>query len=46
MVGALAGTNLIPLARKIFEEVIRESFSGANLSDNLKAFSKGVGLIQ
>ncbi len=45
MVGALAGTKLLPLARKIFEEAIQESFPGAHLSDNLKAFSKGVGLI-
>jgi indolepyruvate ferredoxin oxidoreductase beta subunit len=42
MVGALVGTNLIPLARKPFEEVIKESFSGANLSDNLKAFERGL----
>jgi indolepyruvate ferredoxin oxidoreductase beta subunit len=46
MVGALVGTNLIPLARKTFEEIIMESFSGANLSDNLKAFEKGIELIQ
>jgi len=45
MVGALAGTKLLPLPRKIFEDAIQESFPGARLSDNLLAFSKGVGLI-
>ena len=45
MVGALAGTKLLPLARKIFEDAIQESFPGVHLSDNLMAFSKGVGLI-
>jgi len=44
MVGALAGTNLLPLARKTFEEAIKESFPGAHLSDNLKAFDRGVEL--
>jgi len=46
MVGALAGTNLLPLGRKIFEDAIQESFTGVHLSDNLLAFSKGVGLIR
>jgi indolepyruvate ferredoxin oxidoreductase beta subunit len=42
MVGALAGTDLIPLARKIYEEAIRESFPGKYLEDNLKAFARGL----
>jgi len=45
MVGALAGTGLLPLARKYFEEAIQDSFAGPHLADNLKAFSKGVQLI-
>lgn len=45
MVGALAGTHLLPLATKAFEEAIQESFPEAHLFDNLTAFSKGMGLI-
>ena len=44
MVGALAGTELIPLTRENFEEAIKESFPGPHLSDNLKAFARGVEL--
>jgi Pyruvate/2-oxoacid:ferredoxin oxidoreductase gamma subunit len=46
MVGALAGTHLIPLERKAFEEIIRESFPGAHLADNLQAFAQGLDSIQ
>jgi indolepyruvate ferredoxin oxidoreductase beta subunit len=46
MVGALAGTRLLPLTQKTFEETIQESFSGAHLEVNLKAFDQGMGLIQ
>jgi indolepyruvate ferredoxin oxidoreductase beta subunit len=45
MVGALAGTHLLPLAQKTYEEVIQESFPGVHLADNLKAFSKGMELV-
>jgi indolepyruvate ferredoxin oxidoreductase beta subunit len=45
MVGALAGTELLPLPRKTYEDAIRESFSGAHLADNLNAFAKGIELI-
>lgn len=45
MVGAAAGTGLLPLARKTYEEIIQESFPGAHLEVNLKAFAKGVELI-
>ena len=41
MVGALAGTNLIPLDAKTFTEVIEESLPAAHLPDNLKAFEIG-----
>jgi indolepyruvate ferredoxin oxidoreductase beta subunit len=44
MVGALAGTNLIPLDAKTFTEVIEESLPAAHLPDNLKAFEKGLEL--
>lgn len=46
MVGALAGTRLLPLAKEIYEEAIRESFPGAHLEVNLKAFAQGIGLIR
>jgi len=41
----VAGTGLLPLGRKTYEEVIHESFPGAHLEVNLKAFAKGVELI-
>jgi indolepyruvate ferredoxin oxidoreductase beta subunit len=46
MVGALAGTQLLPLAPQAFEETIRESFAGPSLSDNLQAFARGREFIQ
>jgi indolepyruvate ferredoxin oxidoreductase beta subunit len=46
MVGALAGTDLIPLARKSFEGAIQETFPGTHLADNLKAFKRGLELTQ
>ena len=45
MVGAVAGTGLLPLGRKTYEEVIHENFPGAHLEVNLKAFARGVELI-
>jgi indolepyruvate ferredoxin oxidoreductase, beta subunit len=41
MVGALAGTDLIPLDPKTFTEVLQESLPAAHLSDSLKAFEIG-----
>ncbi len=38
MVGALAGTNLLPLSRESFEEAIRESLP-SRAAENLKAFA-------
>lgn len=46
MVGAVAGTGLLPLAEKTYEEVIHESFPGAHLEVNLKAFARGVELVR
>jgi indolepyruvate ferredoxin oxidoreductase beta subunit len=46
MVGALAGTGLLPLPRKTYEETIRESFPGAPLEANLKAFGQGMELVK
>ncbi|MBI5968529.1 MAG: indolepyruvate oxidoreductase subunit beta [Deltaproteobacteria bacterium] len=42
MVGALVGTDLLPLSQRAFEEIIKESSPGAQLSDNLKAFRRGL----
>jgi indolepyruvate ferredoxin oxidoreductase beta subunit len=42
MVGALAGTHLIPVTKKTFEEAIRENFPGKTHADNLKAFHQGM----
>ncbi len=42
MVGALAGTHLIPGRKKTFEEAIRENFPEKTHADNLKAFHRGV----
>jgi len=42
MVGALVGTNLLPLSQRALEEIIKESFPVAQLSDNLKAFERGL----
>jgi indolepyruvate ferredoxin oxidoreductase beta subunit len=46
MVGALAGTNLLPLNRKKFEETIKESFPSTHVADNLKAFARGLEMTQ
>jgi indolepyruvate ferredoxin oxidoreductase beta subunit len=46
MVGALAGTNLLPLNRKKFEEAIKESFPSTRVADNLKAFARGLEMTQ
>jgi indolepyruvate ferredoxin oxidoreductase beta subunit len=46
MLGAVAGTGLLPLARKTYEDVIHESFPGAHLEVNLKAFERGMELVE
>jgi indolepyruvate ferredoxin oxidoreductase beta subunit len=46
MVGAVAGTGLLPLGRKTYEEVIHETFPGAHLEVNLKAFGRGMELVK
>lgn len=46
MVGALVGTNLLPLNRKKFEETIKESFPSTHIADNLKAFERGLEMTQ
>ncbi len=42
MVGALAGTRLIPGGRKAFEEAIRDHFPEKTQDTNLKAFYQGM----
>jgi indolepyruvate ferredoxin oxidoreductase beta subunit len=42
MVGALAGTHLIPVGKKIFEETIRETFPEKTHEANFKAFHQGL----
>jgi indolepyruvate ferredoxin oxidoreductase beta subunit len=42
MVGALAGTRLIPIGRKAFEEAIRNNFPQKTHEANLKAFHQGM----
>ncbi len=46
MVGALAGTLLLPLSQKTYEETIKDGFPEAHLEVNLKAFGQGMGLVQ
>jgi indolepyruvate ferredoxin oxidoreductase beta subunit len=41
MLGALHGTNTLPIDRKRFEETIKELLPSQKLSDNLKAFDQG-----
>lgn len=44
MVGALAGSGMVPIEMKNFEESIREIMSRRDLDLNLRAFKKGVEL--
>ncbi len=44
MVGALAGSGMVPIEMKNFEESIREIMSAKDLDLNLRAFKKGVEL--
>jgi indolepyruvate ferredoxin oxidoreductase beta subunit len=45
MVGALAGSGMLPVKMKNFEESIREIVSPKDLDLNLRAFKKGVELV-
>ena len=44
MVGALAGSGMVPFSIKHFEDSIKEIVSPKDLDTNLRAFRKGVGL--
>jgi indolepyruvate ferredoxin oxidoreductase beta subunit len=44
MVGALAGSGMVPIEMKHFEDSIKEIVSPKDLDTNLRAFRKGVGL--
>jgi indolepyruvate ferredoxin oxidoreductase beta subunit len=46
MVGALVGTRVLPITRNAFETVISTTMSSENLTVNLKAFDRGVELVQ
>jgi indolepyruvate ferredoxin oxidoreductase beta subunit len=46
MVGALAGSGIVPIKMRNFEESIREIMSPKDVDLNLQAFKKGVDLIK
>jgi len=46
MVGALAGSGMLPIALKNFEDSIKEIFAPKDVDLNLQAFRKGVELIR
>jgi indolepyruvate ferredoxin oxidoreductase beta subunit len=46
MIGALAGTGLLPIDRQAFQEVIRENLPAGTLDTNLKAFDLGVAKVK
>lgn len=46
MLGALSGTNTLPLDRQGFEETIKDLLPLHKLSDNLKAFDEGRKAVQ
>jgi Pyruvate/2-oxoacid:ferredoxin oxidoreductase gamma subunit len=45
-VGALAGSGIVPIKMRNFEESIREIMSPKDVDLNLQAFKKGVELIK
>ena len=45
MIGALAGTGLLPIDRRAFEKEIAKSISAAKRAINLTAFDKGLKMI-
>jgi len=46
MIGALAGSGMVPIAVKSFEEVMKEIFAPKDLELNLKAFRTGVSALK
>jgi len=46
LIGALIGTDVLPLDRKSLEAVLRERFSGKTFDDNMVAFDKGMELVR
>ena len=46
MIGALAGSGMVPVAVKTFEQVMREIFTPKNLERNIKAFRVGVNSLK
>lgn len=46
MLGALIAINLLPLSRKILEEIIGASFPSEQAQTNLKAFAKGIAALE
>lgn len=46
MIGALAGTRLLPVDRQNFQEVIRENLPAGTLDTNLKAFDLGADKVK
>jgi indolepyruvate ferredoxin oxidoreductase beta subunit len=45
MIGALAGTSLLPIDRRAFEKEITKSMSADKRGINLTAFVAGVGML-
>ncbi len=46
MIGALAGINVLPLDREVFEAVISESMPEEKVEVNLSAYDKGTDMVQ
>lgn len=46
MVGALAGTNVLPIDRETFEQVVLQTMGKEKTPANLKAFDMGVEMIK
>jgi indolepyruvate ferredoxin oxidoreductase, beta subunit len=46
MLGALCATNTLPVDRQGFEETIKDLLPSHKLSDNLKAFDKGIEAVK
>jgi indolepyruvate ferredoxin oxidoreductase beta subunit len=45
-VGALAATEVLPLHRSVFQEVVRMQFPAEKMAVNLKAFEMGAGMVR
>ena len=46
MIGALAGTGLLPIDREDFQEVIKENLPAGTIDTNLKAFDLGAAKVK